>query len=75
MSQRIRDIPREQVSEEVMRPNRPSIEQIYTLVSDAAGVSRGTVLDRHVPKDVFQVTVYLHSAGVQFTDQARSCIR
>jgi len=59
MSQRIRDIPREQVSEEVMRPDRPTIEQIYTLVSDAAGVSRDTILDRHGRRDVFQVSVYL----------------
>jgi len=59
MSQRIKNLPREQVSEEVMRPDRPTIEQIYAGVADVAGVSRDAVLDRHVRKDVFQVTVYL----------------
>jgi len=59
MSQRIKNLPREQVSEEVMRPDRPTIEQIYTGVAGAAGVSRDALLDRHVRKDVFQVTVYL----------------
>jgi len=59
MSQRIKNTPREQVPEEVMRPDRPTMEQIYTVVADAAGVSLDTVLDRHVRKDVFQVTVYL----------------
>ncbi len=49
----------EQVSGEVMRPDRPTMEQIYTAVADAAGVSLDAVLDRHVRKDVFQVSVYL----------------
>jgi hypothetical protein len=39
--------------------DRPTIDQIYILVADAAGVSLDTVLDGHVRKDVFQVTVYL----------------
>jgi hypothetical protein len=42
-----------------MRPDRPTTEQIYTLVVDAAGVSLETVLDRDVRRDVFQVSVYL----------------
>lgn len=59
MSQRIKNIPREQVPEEVIRPDRSTKEQIYTEVAGAAGVPRDTVLDRHVRNDVFQVTVYL----------------
>jgi putative transposase len=59
MSQRIKDIPREQVSREQMRPDRPTVEQIYTVVADASGVSRYSLLDRHMRRDVFWVTVYL----------------
>ncbi|MBW2037988.1 MAG: transposase [Deltaproteobacteria bacterium] len=59
MSQRIKGIPREQVSEEVMRPDRPRMEQICTAVADAAGVPQETVLDRQDRRDVFQVMVYL----------------
>ena len=59
MSQRIKDIPRQQISREAMRPDRPTMEQIYTVVADAAGVSRDALLDRHVRRDVFRVTVYL----------------
>ncbi|NIS62144.1 MAG: hypothetical protein GTO13_16035 [Proteobacteria bacterium] len=42
-----------------MRPDRSTMEQMCTLVADAAGVSLDTVLDKHVRRDVFQVSVYL----------------
>lgn len=59
MSQRIKNVPREQIPEEVIRPDRPTKEQIFTAVAGTAGVPLDTVLDRHVRKDVFRVTVYL----------------
>lgn len=59
MAQRVRNLPADQVPQDMLRPDRPTREAIIGAVAEAAGVPSSATLDRRVRQDVFQVTVYL----------------
>ncbi len=72
MAEKVRLLPSDQVPRAVLRPDRPTREEIISAVAGAAGVPPATTLDRHARQDVFQVTVYLlrRAANLSLKDVA-----
>lgn len=59
MAERVRNLPADQVPQDMLHPDRPTPDAIIGAVAEVAGVPPTLALDRHVRQDVFQVTVYL----------------
>jgi hypothetical protein len=59
LSERIRSMPTDQIPRAMIRPDRPTAEEVLDAVARTAGVPSASVLDRHARQDVFRVTVYL----------------
>jgi putative transposase len=59
MAERVQGLPPDQVPKAMLRPNRPTGDEIVAAVAAAAGVPAASVFDRRTRQDVFQVAVYL----------------
>ncbi len=59
ITQRIRDLPLDQVAAKVTNPARPTAEKVLEAVAEASGIPRKNVLDRKSAPEAFQTAVYL----------------
>ena len=67
MAERVRGLPPDQVPKAMLRPDRPTGDEIVAAVAAAAGVQPASVFDRRAHQDVFQVAVYLLRRGANMS--------